>query len=94
MTAVEAIEAAQLGDPHKIGFGYYTPNDDGERRDDPPPIAEAIDRAGGSRVMSGRDLPTALEALKALGSIPAAPIVVHTTNGIYTLVHDGGWRHR
>jgi hypothetical protein len=90
MTIIELLDDSRVGKPEKVSFGYFLPTVDGERVDDPPEIATALEQAGDWRVMPWS---CALEALVALGSRRAAPIVVHTSRGIATFRHDGaGWQ--
>ncbi|MPZ31195.1 MAG: hypothetical protein GEV13_09400 [Rhodospirillales bacterium] len=89
MTIIEAVAADRLRKPKSVGFGHYLPTVDGQRNDDPPEVAAAIEKAG-SRVMSWDE---ALPALEALGSKRAADIVVWTTSGTMTVGHNGADWH-
>jgi hypothetical protein len=90
MTIVDLIEtqAARLGEPETVFFGYYQAVDE-RRVDDPPEIHKAIEKVG-SREMPWAD---ARSALISLGSKRAPIVRVDTTNHTMRVGNEGyGWR--
>ena len=88
MTILEAAASSRLDNLLSVIFGYYAPVY-GERVDDPPEIAAAVGSTG-RREMSWAD---ALPTLKALGTKPAAHIVLYSEKAAVTFRYGGaGWQ--